>query len=239
MTATGASTDPSACGEPAAAGTIALRTSHSFFWRKLHSFTGVFPIGAFLAAHFWSNSYALVSPGKYDDVSRGLQQIPWRVPVEALVIWLPILFHGFYGLYIWSRGKSNVSEYPWVSNWMYVLQRWSGLVALVFIAWHVYTERFLTQGRSTYTGVAEALSNPYYFWCYVIGVVATSFHLGNGLWNFICKWGLASTVKSQRAAAYLGMAVAVAFTLIGLAIVISFRYQWRPFEFYTLPPTTP
>lgn len=35
-------------------------TDHSFFWRKLHSFTGIFPVGAFLAEHFWSNSSALV-----------------------------------------------------------------------------------------------------------------------------------------------------------------------------------
>src|SRR5713226_4697692 len=34
---------------------------HSFFWRKLHSFTGIFAVGAFLAEHFWSYSSALVS----------------------------------------------------------------------------------------------------------------------------------------------------------------------------------
>ena len=48
----------------------------SYLLDKLQSLSGVIPIGAFLAEHFWSNSYALVSVGKYNDVSRELQQIP-------------------------------------------------------------------------------------------------------------------------------------------------------------------
>src|ERR1700720_3984408 len=42
----------------------------SYFLRKLHSFTGLLPVGAFLAEHFWSNSAALVSSKKYDNVSQ-------------------------------------------------------------------------------------------------------------------------------------------------------------------------
>lgn len=211
-------------------------TSHrEYFWRKLHSFTGIFPIGAFLAEHFWSNSYALVSVEKYNEVSRGLQTIPWRVPLEALLIWLPILFHGGYGVYLWWKGKSNVLDYPWMANWMYTLQRWTGLIAFVFIGWHVYTERFLTQGKSTYADVERALSDPLYFWLYVVGIVATSFHLGNGIWNFLCKWGIATSARAQRGAAWFGALVGVTFTAVGLAIVLGVRFDWKPFEFYTLP----
>ncbi len=208
------------------------RPDHSFFWRKLHSFTGIFPVGAFLAEHFWSNSYALVSVEKYNAASRDLQTIPWKVFVEAAFIWLPILFHGGYGVYLWWKGESNVSEYPWVGNWMYSLQRWSGIIAFAFIGGHVYTERFLTHGKSTFADVDRALRNPYYFGFYLLGVVAASFHLGNGIWNFLCKWGIAATSRSQRAAGYLGALVAVVFSAVGVAIVLSIRFQWRPFEFY-------
>ena len=208
---------------------------HSFFWRKLHSFSGLFPIGAFLAEHFWSNSYALVSVEKYNEASRALQQIPWRILVEAGVIWIPILFHGGYGLYVWWQGQSNIAQYPWMSNWMYTLQRWTGIVAFAFIGWHVYTERFLTGGKSTYADIERAMANPLYAGFYVVGVLASSFHLGNGLWNFLCKWGIAATKRSQRAAAYLGAAVAVGFSAVGLAIVIGVMLHWHPFEFYTRP----
>ena len=82
----------------------------SYFLDKLQSLSGVIPIGAFLLEHFWSNSYALVSVQKYNEVSVELQSIPWRIVVEACVIWLPILFHGFYGIYIWWMGKSNATR---------------------------------------------------------------------------------------------------------------------------------
>jgi succinate dehydrogenase / fumarate reductase cytochrome b subunit len=207
-------------------------SSNSYFLDKLHSLSGIIPIGAFLAEHFWSNSYALVSVNKYNEVSQELQTIPWRLGVEILGIWLPLLFHAGYGMYIWWQGKSNALSHPWMSNWLYTLQRWSGMVAMVFIGWHLYTERLLTHGRSSYASVSEDLRNPYYVAFFLVGVIASSFHLGNGLWNFCCKWGIAVTARSQRLAGYFGGAVALAFTLVGIAIVLGFHYGLRPFEVY-------
>src|SRR5271155_1840183 len=104
-----------------------------FFLRKLHSLTGIIPVGAFLAEHFWSNSYALVRASQYDAKSAELQTIPFRVAVEWLFIFLPMLYHGGYGIYIWLRGKSNASAYPWVGNWLYTTQRYTGLIAFAYI----------------------------------------------------------------------------------------------------------
>jgi len=67
---------------------------------------------------------------------------------------------------------------------------------------------------------------------YAIGVVAASFHLGNGLWNFACKWGIAISPRSQRAAAVFGALVAIIFTIVGLTIIAGFHYQWRPLDTY-------
>lgn len=204
----------------------------SYLLDKLQSLSGVVPIGAFLLEHFWSNSYALVSTKKYDEVSVELQSIPWRIVVEAAVLWLPILFHGLYGLYIWWSGKSNVLGHPWMSNWMYTLQRWSGIVAFAFIGWHVWLERFVGQGRTNYVDIANAMANPIYLAFYVVGVTAASFHLGNGLWNFACKWGIAVSVPAQRAAAWFGAAVAVVLTFVGLSIAFGLHYQAFPLSGY-------
>jgi succinate dehydrogenase / fumarate reductase, cytochrome b subunit len=206
--------------------------SSSYLLRKLHSLSGIVPVGAFLAEHFWSNSSVLVSPEKYDAVSRELQTIPFRPLAEWAFIFLPILYHGFYGIYIWLRGDSNISSYPWVKNWLYTLQRYTGLIAFVYIGWHLYTERWLTHGRSTYGTVSRDLSNPWFLTFMVVGVVASSFHLGVGIWNFLCKWGLAATARAQRAAGQLGVAVALAFSLVGVLILISFRMDWHPFLSY-------
>jgi succinate dehydrogenase / fumarate reductase cytochrome b subunit len=115
---------------------------------------------------------------------------------------------------------------------MFMLQRYTGLIAFVFIGWHVYTERFLTGGRSTYASVASDLANPWYLAFFVIGIVVSSFHLGVGIWNFLCKWGLAATVRAQRAAGGLGIIVGVVFSLVGILILISFRFDWHPFASY-------
>lgn len=204
----------------------------SYILDKLQSLSGIIPIGAFLAEHFWSNSYALVSAKSYDHVSSELQLIPWRIVVESAVLWLPLLFHSLYGMYIWWKGKSNVLGHPWMSNWMYTLQRWTGMIAFVFIAWHLYTERFLGRGMTAYADVQQSMTNPWFVTFYLIGITAASFHLGNGLWNFACKWGIAVTVRAQRAAAWFGAAVGLSFTLIGVAIVLGLHYGKFPLGGY-------
>src|ERR1700693_2875167 len=128
----------------------ATQSNSSYLLRKLHSLTGVIPVGAFLAEHFWSNSAALVSAQKYNQTSEDLQSIPYRIVVEWLFIFLPILYHGGCGVYIWLRGQSNVSQYPWVRNWLYTLQRWTGIVAFVYIGWDLFTAGWSTPRRSPY-----------------------------------------------------------------------------------------
>jgi hypothetical protein len=53
-----------------------------------------------------------------------------------------------------------------------------------------------------------------------------------GIWNFLCKWGLAATAKAQRAAGALGAMVGFAFSMVGVLIVLSFWLNWHPFDFY-------
>ena len=210
----------------------ATRPETSYFLRKLHSLSGIVPVGAFLAEHFWSNSAALVSRAKYNETSQELQTIPFRIFVEWAFIFLPILYHGGYGVYIWLRGESNVSQYPWVKNWLYTFQRYTGLIAFAYIGWHVYTQRWLTHGMSTYAEMAQQLLNPWALAFMMVGVVASSFHLGVGVWNFLCKWGLAATVRAQRAAGQLGVVIGVVFSCVGVLIVLSFRLDWHPFASY-------
>jgi succinate dehydrogenase / fumarate reductase, cytochrome b subunit len=198
----------------AAAETRAAESKTSYLLDKLHSLSGVIPLGAYLADHLWSNSYALVSVDKYNQISADLQTVPWRVLVEASVLWIPILFHGMYGLYIWWKGKQNTFAHPWMSNWMYLLQRWTGIIAFAFIAWHVYTERFLGHGMTTYADVARAMANPWYVTFYIVGVTSSTFHLGNGLWNFACKWGIAVSAPA------------------GVCVVLGFHYAWFPLGGY-------
>jgi succinate dehydrogenase / fumarate reductase cytochrome b subunit len=67
---------------------------------------------------------------------------------------------------------------------------------------------------------------------YIVGILASSLHLGTGIWNFLCKWGLAATAQAQRAAGWLGMLVGTAFSLAGILIVLGIRLDWHPFGKY-------
>ena len=161
---------------------------------------------------------------KYDDVSVELQSIPWRFFVECAVLFgCRSCFTDFMGCTSGGRGNRMRSAHPWMANWLYVLQRWTGIIAFVFIVWHCIPERFAGQGRTNYQDLADAMSHPGYLAFYIVGVTAASFHLGNGLWNFACKWGIAVTVKAQRAAGWFGAAVTVALTFVGIVIAMGFR----------------
>ncbi len=116
---------------------------HSFLLRRLHSLSGIVPVGAFLIEHILvSNATAINGPEAYANQVKFLGSLPMVIFLEAFGIWLPILFHGGYGLVIWWRGESNVRDYPWTGNWMYALQRWTGIIAFAYIAWHTWHLRF-------------------------------------------------------------------------------------------------
>ncbi len=71
----------------------------------LHSISGVFPIGAFLLLHFISNSEATSSVQAYNDQAKLLTRF---FVLEWIFIFIPILFHAQYGIYVWYRGELNV-----------------------------------------------------------------------------------------------------------------------------------
>ena len=121
---------------------VAAGLDRSFLWRRLHSVSGVFPIGAFLLEHLLTNFYATRGPEAYNEKVRFLAELPAVVALEALFIWIPLAYHGLYGVWIWWRGEGNVLQYPWAGNRLYTLQRWTGLLALAYIGFHVWEQRF-------------------------------------------------------------------------------------------------
>lgn len=62
-----------------------------------------------------------------------------RLPlVEWVFIYLPILFHTFYGIWIAATGQPDVDHYGYAKKWFYVLQRASAIVLVFFIMFHVF-----------------------------------------------------------------------------------------------------
>ena len=207
----------------------------SFVLRRLHSLTGIIPVGAFLFEHILiSNSTAIgrEGPAAYARQVTFLGNLPLVFFLELLGIWLPIAFHGLYGFYIWYRGDGNTVSYPWTGNWMYTLQRWSGGIAFLYIAWHVYTMRFIGADLHADPSLSfgkvqhEVFQTPLFIF-YVIGLVAASWHFSYGIWLFCAKWGVVVGDKAQKRLQIICLAFFALLTGVGLASLTSFRSHVR------------
>ena len=130
-----------------------------FLIRRLHSLTGIVPIGVFLIAHLVTNSslawgkFGLRGKDHGYSVQEGgaayfQHEVEWintQVPHLLLIeitLWLAIAFHVVFGVYFAMTGKSNTARYAYQDNWRYTLQRWSGYIGILFIFYHIATLRW-------------------------------------------------------------------------------------------------
>ena len=92
-------------------------------------------------------------------------------------------------------------------NWMFVLQRISGVITLIFIAWHVWETRIAAAfGKEVnFDMMADIVSSSFNVWFYIIGVVSAVFHFANGLWSFCVSWGITVSPRSQVISTYVTM----------------------------------
>src|SRR3954468_7030950 len=73
----------------------------SFLLRRLHSLSGIVPVGAFLVEHFVSNAFATNGPHAYAEQVKFLTGLPFAVVLEWVGIYIPLLYHAIYGFYVW------------------------------------------------------------------------------------------------------------------------------------------
>jgi succinate dehydrogenase/fumarate reductase cytochrome b subunit (b558 family) len=168
----------------------------------------VFPVGVFLVSHLWTNAKALRDKSAFDEAVRDINHMPLLSFIEVFGIFLPLAFHAGYGVKLALEGRPNVGRYPFSKNWLYTLQRVTGLVAFAFIAWHLWEFRIAKLlGKMSidafYPTLAEHLSSttagvPVIAIVYLVGIAASTFHFANGLSTFAFGWGLCVSRRSQR-----------------------------------------
>ncbi|MHB8174608.1 MAG: succinate dehydrogenase/fumarate reductase transmembrane subunit [Nitrospirota bacterium] len=197
-----------------------MSISDNLFWRRLHSFTGVIPLGGFLLFHIFENSYSYGGPEFYNEHIRPLRELPYLLLIETIFIYIPLAWHAFYGVYIWSTNKNNVLEYRYTRNWLYTLQRWTGIFTLFFVFFHVLDQR--TRAVPSFESVASSLHVPYVLAFYILGVAFAAFHLGNGLWNALIKWGITSGARSQKITAIAFTAFWIVLGAAGIKALVNF-----------------
>jgi succinate dehydrogenase / fumarate reductase cytochrome b subunit len=165
------------------------------FWlRKLHSLTGFLFLGYFLCVH-------VRTQGSYGSPL-----------LRILFLYLPLLFHMLYGLYITYESRPNNLRYAWVRNGMYLAQRATGLLLVPFIAIHLGAMKW---------GAAYA-DAAWHKAIWYVGLLAAVLHLSNGLFGTTIDWGVTVGPHSQRAVVALSLLAFFVLAGYGLYTLSSF-----------------
>ncbi|HEX6594574.1 MAG TPA: succinate dehydrogenase cytochrome b558 subunit [Bacillota bacterium] len=198
-----------------------------FFYKRLHSLLGVIPIGVFLVQHLFVNHFAVYGEESFNKAAGFMGALPFGILLEIFIIYLPILFHAVLGVYIVLDARNNVGKYSYARNWLFYLQRITGVITLIFIAWHVWETRVqvgLGNVEVNYSLMEGILSSPFMFVFYLVGVLSTTFHFSNGLWGFLVSWGFAQSPRSQKVITYVTMLVFLAVSYMGVRTLIQFAF---------------
>lgn len=201
---------------------------NTYLYRKMHSLLGVIPLAGFFVMHLLTNYAAFQGgPEAFQKKVDWIHDLPLVLFMEIFIIWLPLLYHGVYGLYVAYQSRNNVNNYGYARNWMFALQRITGVITFIFVVWHVWNTRVqVALGSIDYDELGahmhEIATNPLFYWLYIIGTVAAVFHFSNGLWSFLVSWGITVGPRAQRVSSYVTM---------GLFVVMSvmFILAWNAF----------
>lgn len=201
---------------------MAQTQSHSeFVLRRLHTLAGVIPVGLFLLEHLFTNAMATGGAASFNSAVDTIQHIPFLHFVEFVFIFLPLTYHGVFGLYVAFTSGYNAGQYSWARNMLFVIQRITGVITFVFIIFHLWTTRFSGKA-ATFDMVHNLVTNPAYFVFMIVGIVAATFHFANGIWSFLIHWGITVGARAQRVSAYVMMVVFVVLAGVGVAALVAF-----------------
>ncbi|MFB5662923.1 succinate dehydrogenase cytochrome b558 subunit [Alteribacillus sp. HJP-4] len=201
-----------------------MAENREFFNRRLHSLLGVIPVGIFLIQHLTVNHFATRGAESFNAAAHFMESLPLRYALEIFIIFLPLLFHAIYGLYIAFQGKSNTKRYGYFRNWMFLAQRITGVILLVFISWHVWQTRIQASFGAdvNYDMMADILSSNFMLVFYIVGVLSATFHFSNGLWSFLVSWGITVSPRSQQLATYATVGIFLVLSFMGMRAIFAF-----------------
>lgn len=146
---------------------VSFLDRHYGLFRRLHSLSGIVPIGVFLCTHLLTNSsvvwgrmdarkgaYGHAGAATFQHEVNFIHSLPFLLILEVS-LWAAIAFHVVLGVVYARSGRANTSAYPYGGNRRYALQRASGYVGVLFILYHVATLRwgwtFLVPGGTAWS----------------------------------------------------------------------------------------
>jgi succinate dehydrogenase cytochrome b subunit len=215
---------------PAVAPEPSFLLRHQFLIYRLFSLCGLIPIGAYLVVHLLTNASILNGTMTFQEQVDRIHSLGVvLLPVEITFIFIPILFHAAVGWLIISGAMPNTQSYPYASNIRYTMQRATGIVAFVFILFHVIQLHHLAGAPFKDIGGAQfdpehaassaaiALKPLWIQILYAIGMLSVVYHFANGLWTQGITWGIWTSATAQRRASWVSVVVGVGLAIVGLS----------------------
>src|SRR5208337_1884449 len=169
---------------------------YSFVLRRLHSLSGIVPIGAFLLEHFISNSEAANGVQAYNDQVKFLTSLPFVHLLEWVFIFIPLLYHILYhvidmrftGVHLMGCGY----QYAFSKVWFDFQHPWIVafyVIGIVAASWHFSYGVWLFAAKWGLTVGANA-RRKFGYVCLVLAVAL----IGIGIWSIV---GFVSTPADQ------------------------------------------
>ncbi|MFK8111783.1 MAG: succinate dehydrogenase cytochrome b558 subunit [Rubripirellula sp.] len=210
---------------------------HEFAIRRIHSLLGIVPLGLYMVVHLTTNASLMNGPETFQRAVYMIHSPGQLLPlIEWGLIFLPLIFHAVIGIWIAKTAKYNSDKYKFTSNRRYTWQRWTGVIAMVYLFFHIlhlhgwfHADVWLNMihplklgqfkpynAASTLTSAMQSLG-PVWPAFYLVGVLSCVYHLANGLWTAGITWGLWITPTAQARATKVCTGFGLVLALISVS----------------------
>ncbi len=207
---------------------------HEFAIRRLHSLLGIVPLGLYMVVHLTTNASLMDGSGTFQRAVYAIHSPGKLLPlIEWGGIFAPLIFHAGFGIWIAKTGKYNSGQYRLAGNRRYTWQRWTGVIALVYLFFHIlhlhgwfHAQLWLDVIRplnfasfrpyNAASTLVEAMEGWVWPSFYLIGMLCCVYHLANGLWTAGITWGIWISPTAQARATKVCGGFGLVLGFIGL-----------------------
>jgi succinate dehydrogenase cytochrome b subunit len=179
-----------------------LASTGSFYRARIASLLAIAPLGIWTVLHLWDNLSAFAGAKEWEQAVTGARH-PLHQTLLVVVVLLPLLLHTIWGLVRLFSFRPNNVRYGNYDNLKYLLQRLSAIGLLGFIGAHLWLAwarpRFVEGRPEPFADIANEMAHhtPTLV-VYILGVLAVSYHLANGIQTFAMGQGLVASAGALR-----------------------------------------
>jgi len=178
-------------------------TSTGAFYRaRIASLLAIAPLGVWTVLHLWDNLSAFSGARAWEQMVTGARH-PLHQVLLAILVLLPLLLHTLWGIVRLASSRPNNVRYGYYDNVKYLLQRLSALGLLGFIGAHLWLAwaqpRFVEGRPEPFADISHEMAHhtPTLV-VYILGVLAVSYHLANGIQTFAMGQGVVASAGALK-----------------------------------------